>query len=167
MNDLAGEIPIGADGVTIIPFGNGAERMLASKETGARIVNLNLNRHHKGHLCRAALEGIAFSFAYGFEIMRSDGVVPTVIRTGNDNLFRSAIFSNTIATLLNQDIEVYNTTGAAGAARACALANEDYQKFTEFMENDHIHTYTPQTQKEGYQEAYATWKKELNLILKH
>jgi len=167
MNQLAKDVGIGADGVSIIPFGNGAERMLANIETGVRVVNLNLNRHHKGHLCRAALEGIAFSFAYGFEIMQSDGVVPKVIRTGNDNLFRSPIFSNTIATLLDQDIEVYNTTGAVGAARACVLVKGDYKKFASFMENDHLHTYAPQTEKEAYKKAYEVWKKELNLIVKH
>ncbi|MEX0274459.1 MAG: xylulokinase, partial [Flavobacteriaceae bacterium] len=93
MNQLASAVGIGADGVCLIPFGNGAERMLLHRDIGTRIVNLHLNRHHKGHLCRAALEGIAFSFVHGFEILKSDGVIPTVIRAGNDNLFKSDIFA--------------------------------------------------------------------------
>ena len=121
MNNLASEIPVGSDGVCVIPFGNGAERMLNNKEVGTRIVNMNLNNHHKGHICRAALEGIAFSFVYGMEIMKSDGIKPSVMRAGNDNLFRSEIFANTVATLIEQDIEIYNTTGAIGAARAANL----------------------------------------------
>lgn len=166
MNKLASEVEIGSDGVCVIPFGNGAERMLLNKDVGTRIVNLNLNRHHKAHLCRAALEGIAFSFVYGFEIMQKDGIEPTVIRAGNDNLFRSEIFANTIATLIQQEIEIYNTTGAIGAARACVLKNGDYEKFSSFMNNDHVMTFMPFKDASAYQRAYKNWKKELELILK-
>ena len=167
MNQLASEVEIGSEGVCILPFGNGAERMLSHTDIGTRIVNLNLNRHHKGHLCRAALEGIAFSFVYGFEIMQSDGIQPTVIRAGNDNLFRSEIFSNTLTTLIGQQIEIYDTTGAIGAARACVLINDDHQQFASFTKDDHVLTYVPKKQKAAYGDAYEKWKKELNLILKH
>ena len=166
MNSLASEISIGSDGVHLIPFGNGAERMLNNKEIGTRIVNMNLNNHHKGHLCRAALEGIAFSFVYGMEILKSDGINPTVIRAGNDNLFRSEIFSNTVATLIGQEIEIYNTTGAIGAARAANLHTGDFKKFSKsIMDNDHIMTFLPFEDKKPYSEAYNNWKKELELIL--
>ena len=165
MNQLASEIEIGSDGICLIPFGNGAERILLNKNIGTRIVNLNLNRHDKGHLCRAALEGIAFSFVYGFEIMKSDGINPKVIRAGNDNLFRSEIFANTIATLIGQEIEIYNTTGAIGAARACALQDGDYSKFSSFTKNDHVMTFMPFQDKSAYKKAYENWKKELELII--
>ncbi|WP_296635392.1 FGGY family carbohydrate kinase [Polaribacter sp.] len=166
MNSLASEISIGSDGVYLIPFGNGAERMLNNKEIGTRIVNMNLNNHHKGHLCRAALEGIAFSFVYGMEILKSDGINPTVIRAGNDNLFRSEIFSNTVATLIEQEIEIYNTTGAIGAARAANLHTGDFKKFSKsIMDNNHIMTFLPFEDKKPYSEAYNNWKKELELIL--
>ncbi|RNC88641.1 MAG: carbohydrate kinase [Allomuricauda sp.] len=165
MNRLAAEVEIGSDGVCLIPFGNGAERILQNKDVGTRIVNLNLNRHHKGHLCRAALEGIAFSFVYGFEIMQSDGIKPKVIRAGNDNLFRSEIFANTIATLIQQEIEIYNTTGAIGAARACTLHDHDYNTFSSFMRNDHVMTFVPLKDKTAHEQAYQNWKKELKLIL--
>lgn len=166
MNVLANQIPVGSDGVCLIPFGNGAERMLNNKDIGTRILNLNLNNHHKGHLCRAALEGIAFSFVYGMEILTSDGIKPTVIRAGNDNLYRSEIFANTVATLINQDIEIYNTTGAIGAARAAELHNGDFESFGKrIIENDYVMTYKPLENKAQYQEAYNTWKKELEIIL--
>lgn len=166
MNNLASEIPIGSDGVCLIPFGNGAERMLNNKEIGTRIVNMNLNNHHKGHLCRAALEGIAFSFVYGMEIMTSDGIKPSVIRAGNDNLFRSEIFVNTVATLIAQDIEIYNTTGAIGAARAANLYNGDFEAFGKvIMDNDYVMTFKPLKDKKPYLKAYINWKKELELIL--
>lgn len=168
MNELAEKIPVGSDGVTILPFGNGPERMLENKNLGCIIGNLNLNKHSKAHLCRAALEGIAFSFVYGMEILKSDGVRPSVIRAGNDNLFRSSIFSNTIATLINFEIEIYNTTGAIGAARACELVNGDYENFgNQIINNDYIMSYSPQKDKGDYKEAYLKWKKELETTLKN
>ena len=166
MNNLASEIPVGSDGVCLIPFGNGAERMLNNKEIGTRIVNINLNNHHKGHMCRAALEGIAFSFVYGMEILKSDGTNAKVIRAGNDNLFRSEIFANTVATLIEQEIEIYNTTGAIGAARAANLHKGDYKNFGKaIMDNGHVMTFMPFKDKTPYLEAYNNWKKELELIL--
>ena len=166
MNTLADEVPIGSDGVAMIPFGNGAERMLQSKEVGTRILNLNLNNHGKGHLCRSALEGIAFSFVYGMEIMESDGIKVNVMRAGNDNLFRSEIFSNTVATLIGYDIEIYDTTGAIGAARAANLHKGDFEAFGKaILDNDYVMTFSPMKDKKSYQDAYAVWKKELELIL--
>ena len=166
MNNLASKIPVGSDGVCLIPFGNGAERMLNNKEIGTRIVNMNLNNHNKGHMCRAALEGIAFSFVYGMEILKSDGIKTKVIRAGNDNLFRSEIFANTVATLIEQEIEIYNTTGAIGAARAADLHKGDFEAFSKtIMDNDHVMTFMPFKDKKPYLEAYNNWKKELELIL--
>ncbi|MGB5437710.1 MAG: FGGY family carbohydrate kinase [Maribacter sp.] len=166
MNALASDIPVGSDGVCMIPFGNGAERMLNNRDVGSRLVNINLNNHGKAHICRAALEGIAFSFVYGMEILKSDGIKINVLRVGNDNLFRSGIFSNTIATLLDQDIEIYDTTGAIGAARAAGLHKSDFEKFGSYiMENDYVKTFMPIADKTPYVEAYETWKKELELII--
>ena len=166
MNNLASEIPVGADGVCMIPFGNGAERMLNSKEIGTRLVNINLNNHTKAHICRAALEGIAFSFVYGMEIMKSDGIEVNVMRAGNDNLFRSEIFSNTVATLIGHEIEIYNTTGAIGAARASGLHEGDFETFGKYItDNDHVMTYMPFKDKEPYLRAYQIWKNELELII--
>ncbi|MFS4494300.1 xylulokinase [Maribacter sp. 2308TA10-17] len=168
MNELAVSIPIGCDGVMIHPFGNGSERMLDNKIIGTQLSDVNLNNHTKAHLCRAALEGIAFSFVYGMEIMTSDGITPKVIRVGNDNLFRSDIFSNTIATLIGQEIEIYNTTGAIGAARACQLHKGDFDTFgKQMMDNDHVMGFKPSDKKEAYHKAYQNWKNKLKQFLKN
>ncbi|MFB9052072.1 xylulokinase [Formosa undariae] len=168
MNDKASKIEVGSNGVVIIPFGNGAERMLENKNVGTHILNLNLNQHNNAHLYRASLEGIAFSFVYGVEILKKDIGEIKVIRAGNDNLFRSEIFSNTVATLIDHDIEIYNTTGAVGAARAAGLTDGDFEKFGEnITKNDHVMTYKPLQDKAAYQAAYTTWKNELEMILKH
>ena len=168
MNQKASEVAIGSDGVVVIPFGNGAERMLNNKNVGTQILNLNLNVHGQGHLYRAALEGIAFAFVYGMEILKNDNAVINVIRAGNDNLFRSEIFSNTVATLIGHEIEIYNTTGAVGAARAVGLTDGDFKKFGESItNNDHVMTYKPLQNKAPYQEAYQKWKTTLEILLKN
>ena len=168
MNELAEKVPIGSEGIVILPFGNGPERMLDNKDLGARIENINLNIHTKAHLCRAALEGIAFSFVYGIEILKADGIMANVIRAGNDNLFRSPIFSKTIASLINQEIEIYDTTGAIGAARACLLHDGNYAAFgKQIMENDYIMSYEPSSTTKEYKMAYEIWKNKLEITLKN
>ena len=162
MNKRASKVAVGSDGVVVIPFGNGAERMLNSMNIGTHFINLNLNRHSSSHLCRAALEGIAFSFVYGMEILKDDNAKINVIRAGNDNLFRSEIFSNTVATLIGHEIEIYNTTGSVGAARACGLTDGDFEKFgNNITKNDHVMTFMPLKNKEPYEMAYQHWKMEL------
>ncbi len=167
MNKKASNISVGSDGVLVIPFGNGPERMLNSVNTGVHFSNLNLNQHTHSHLYRAALEGIAFAFVYGMEILKADNAEIKVIRAGNDNLFRSEIFANTVATLIGYDIEIYNTTGAVGAARACSLTDGDFEKFgTSISNNDHVMTYKPLKKNKTYLAAYNKWKAALEIILK-
>ena len=130
MERMASTVPIGSDGVCILPFGNGAERMLSNKNVGSHILGLEFNRHNRGHLYRAALEGIAFSFVYGVNILKEMGLDVDIMRVGNDNMFQSEIFSKTIATLLNCHIEVVDTTGAYGAARAAGVAVGAYKNLS-------------------------------------
>lgn len=162
MNTLAEKVTVGSDGVVLLPFGNGAERMLNNKNIGSKILNIDLNTHTNAHICRAALEGIAFAFMYGMEILLAEGLQPKVIRAGNDNLFQSKVFANTICTLIGFPIELYDTTGAVGAARACALENGDFKAFGETqLKNDHIHTFYPHKDSKPYLEAYQHWKELL------
>lgn len=166
MNKKASKVAVGSEGVVVIPFGNGAERMLNSKNIGTHFINLNLNQHSSSHLCRSALEGIAFSFVYGMEILKDDNAKINVIRAGNDNLFRSEIFSNTLATLIGHEIEIYNTTGSVGAARACGLTDGNFEEFGKnITENDHVMTFVPLKNKEPYEVAYQHWKMELEKFL--
>jgi len=102
------------------------------------------------------------------EILKNDNADINVIRAGNDNLFRSEIFTNTVATLIGHEIEIYNTTGAIGAARAAGLIDQNFQKFGDnITKNNHVMTYMPLKNSQAYQEAYVRWKNELNIILKH
>lgn len=162
MNEQAESVPIGSEGLNILPFGNGAERMLNNSNKGSRILNLNFNVHKAPHIFRAALEGIAFSFVYGMEILKNDGVDIASIKAGNDNLFRAGIFSRTIATLTNSQIDIVETTGAVGAARAAAYAFGNFKSIGEATATDAIQlTYQPDGPTEKYHDAYDTWKQQL------
>ena len=167
MNTLADKINVGSEGLCILPFGNGAERMLNNHNLGVHIQHLDLNKHHKAHLCRASLEGIAFAFVYGMNLLKDDGGKLKIMRVGNDNLFRSSIFSKTIATLTGSEIEVYHTTGAVGAARASSLYENDLMRLDKnSLANDMITTYSPQIERATYEEAYLKWRTILKQQLK-
>jgi xylulokinase len=116
MEKMAASTAVGSEGLRFLPFGNGAERMLGNRDRGAVIAGLQFNRHTTAHFCRAALEGVAFSFVYGMKALQALGISLSVVRAGNDNLFQSDIFSGTIATLLQCQIELRPVTGAVGAA---------------------------------------------------
>lgn len=162
LEQRAKNIAVGSDGLRMIPFGNGAERMLENKSSSANWLNIQFNTHGKAHLIRAALEGIAFSFVYGMEIMIEMGIDVGLLKVGNDNLFQSEIFSTTIASLLGCKIEMVETNGAVGAARASGIAIGCYQNEQEaFSKLEIKKTYKAEIVLAPYQEAYRTWKMDL------
>lgn len=168
MNAKAASIPIGSDNLLLLPYGNGAERMFNNLNVGAHLCNLNFNIHSTAHIYRSALEGIAFSFVYGMEILKEDHTQIDIIRAGNDNLFRSQLFSETVSTLIGQEIEIYDTTGAVGAARAASIIDGNFEQFGKSIsENDYQKTYKPLPNKEEYKKAYENWKNQLELIIKN
>ena len=167
MNDKASKISIGSDGLHLFPFGNGAERMLKNKNIGSTISNINFNIHSQLHLVRATLEGIAFSFIYGMEILIKDNLKPSLIRAGNDNLFQSDVFSNTISSVLNKEIQIHDISGAYGAARAAGFNGNDFKSFSEnISQHDYIKTFVPNDNDHKYLEAYESWKDKLNKMIK-
>lgn len=167
MNALATEAPAGCEGLTVLPFGNGAERVLENRYTGVSFAGIDLNRHTTAHLLRAAHEGIAFSFYYGLEIMRGMGLDPSVIRAGKANLFLSPIFRKTLATLSGARIELFNTDGSLGAARGAALGAGFYATREEaFASLRKLESVEPDpADKAALDEAYARWKAELEARL--
>jgi xylulokinase len=167
MNKLSLKAPIGSEELTYLPFGNGSERMLNNINIGSSMLNFDRNIHNNTHLIRATLEGIAFAFVYGIQILISDGVKPSVIRAGNDNLFKSKVFGDTISTLINTEIEIYETTGAIGASRAVELREKDFNRFGKnIINNDFLKTYNPDLNSSEYKKAYDLWVKKLELTLK-
>ncbi|MFK7982959.1 MAG: xylulokinase [Saprospiraceae bacterium] len=157
MNDLAAKIPVGSDGLLMLPFGNGAERMLGNSDPGAQFINLNFNRHQEGHLCRAVQEGIVFSFQYGLEIMGKMGLKPNVMRAGNANLFLSPLFRQLLANTSGIPIELYNTDGATGAAIGAAIGYGATDFDNAFNGLTIIEHTTPEKGSDAYCDAYGKW----------
>lgn len=166
MERMVGAVPVNSEGLRILPFGNGAERMLQNKDLGSHIINLQFNRHKRAHFYRAALEGIAFSFVYGIEVLNQMGIKSNIIRVGKDNLFQSAVFSSTITALANCNIEVIETTGAVGAAIASGIGIGIYNNEHEAFDGVAVdQTHTPPDANGLYTGAYDIWKADLNKLL--
>ncbi len=161
MNTFAAQVPIGSDGVAILPFGNGAERMLGNKDTGCSIHGVNFNRHGKAHLMRAAQEGIVFSFQYGIEIMEKMGIPVKMIHAGKANMFLSPIFRDTLAGVSGATIELYDTDGSVGAAKGAGMGAGIYSSHNEaFATLEKLAVITP-SHEEEYKAAYENWKSKL------
>ena len=167
LNKLASQVAVGSEGVTILPFGNGSERMLENRTPGASIAGLDLVRHSNRHVVRAAQEGIAFAFQWGMGIMRSMGMSTDVIRAGHANLFLSPIFRQTLATISGARIELYDTDGAAGAARGAAVGSGAYASVEDaFRALKKITTIEPKNEdRAGTEGAYQRWVTALEKAL--
>ena len=162
INAMAAKVPIGCDGVYILPFGNGAERMLLNKDKGCSINGVNFNRHGQAHLLRAAQEGIVFSFQYGIEIMQEMGLKVDKIHAGMANMFQSPIFRETLAGVSGATIELYNTDGSVGAAKGAGMGAGIYKNAREaFSTLERLDVVFPKRQEE-YRAAYEQWKSYLN-----
>jgi len=167
MNKIMKDVPVGCEGLINFPFGNGAERIFNNKIIGSHFINLNFNKHGKAHLYRSAIEGIAFSFAYGIELMKEDQSLINVIKAGNDNLFQSKVFVETLCSIIGNNIQIYNTNGAIGAARASTIEGNNFDYFKKSSTgNDLVSEYEPKKSNEEYILAYEKWKKELNKKIK-
>ncbi len=167
MNDLAAKAPIGSEGVSILPFGNGAERVLQNREIGSSIHGINFIRHGKHHLVRAAQEGIVFSFQYGIEIMERLGMEVKKIHAGHANMFLSPLFRETLAGISGATIELYDTDGSVGAAKGAGIGAGIYADNNEaFATLDRIEVIEPvAADRQAYVDAYNLWKERLEMYL--
>ena len=164
MNQMASQVPIGSDGVSILPFGNGAERMLENREIGCSIHGINFNLHNKNHIIRAAQEGIVFSFKYGIDIMEEMGIPVQKIHAGHANMFLSPIFRNTLASITGAVIELYDTDGSVGAAKGAGIGAGVYKNNNEaFATLEKLAVIEPDNKyRNHYDEAYIRWKNILD-----
>jgi xylulokinase len=163
MNAIASKAPIGSEGLTVLPFGNGAERILENKSTEASFLGLNFNRHDQSHLLRAAQEGIVFALKYGFDILQNMGLKTTVIRAGNANMFLSPIFREAFVNTIGAPLQLYDTDGAKGAALGAGVGAGLYKNFNEaFAGLRLIGGQEVEAKKaEQYQEAFTRWNDAL------
>jgi len=160
MNQLAGQVPIGSDGLVVLPYGNGAERTLENRNIGASVHGWNFNVHKRAHLLRAAQEGIVFALNYGLGIMRQTGVKPTTVRAGNANMFLSPLFAEAFATITGATVELYNTDGSQGAARGAGIGAGIYKGPDDaFVGLQPVKTVEPSDKLTAkYQQAYQVWE---------
>ncbi|MBQ9309688.1 MAG: carbohydrate kinase [Bacteroidales bacterium] len=158
MNALAQESPVGSRGISILPFGNGAERMLGNSVAGSSIHGIDFNRHGRGDIFRAAQEGIVFSFKYGIDIMEDMGIKVRKIHAGNANMFLSPIFRETLASVTGATIELYDTDGSVGAAKGAGIGAGIYSTATEaFSTLQRLGLVEPANDCSPYMEAYQRW----------
>ena len=163
MNSLAAQAPIGSAGVSILPFGNGAERVLEDRETGCSIHGVNFNVHDRRHLIRAAQEGIVFSFKYGIDVMEGMGISVKKIHAGHANMFLSPIFRQTLAGVTGATIELYDTDGSVGAAKGAGIGAGIYRDNNEaFATLEKLEVIEPvEADRQAYADAYGRWKSYL------
>jgi len=168
MNALAAEVPIGCDGLVILPYGNGAERTLENRNIGASVHGWNFNVHKRPHFLRAAQEGIVFALNYGLGIMRDMGIKLATVRAGNANMFLSPLFAEAFATITGATVELYNTDGSQGAARGAGIGAGIYKGPQDaFVGLQPVKTIEPNRKlAQAYQEAYEKWQNVLNRQLK-
>ena len=164
MNNLIDTVEIGANGLSVIPFGNGAERILQNKEIGCSVEGINFNIHKKAHLLRAAQEGIVFSFKQGIDIMQNMGMEIKDIHAGHANMFLNPMFCTTLASVTGATINLYETDGAVGAAKGAGIGAGIYGSFDEaFATLKHISTIEPDAKNaQAYMDAYKLWKERLD-----
>ena len=167
LNDLAATVPIGCQGLSVLPFGNGAERMLRNRQVDCSIHGLNFNIHTKAHVARAAQEGIVYSFKYGMDIMNEMGIDIRIIRAGKANMFLSPIFCEALACVTGSVIELYDTNGAAGAAKGAGIGAGIYKTPEEaFSSLKKVEVIEPDGLKANeYCGAYDVWKDRLNQVV--
>ena len=164
MNRLAAPVPAGADGISVLPFGNGAERILGNQNPGAQIHGLDFNRHSKAHLCRAVQEGIVFSFMYGIEVMSGLGLNIQTIRAGHANMFLSDVFCGTLAGVSGATIQLYETDGSLGAARGAGIGAGVYSSFSDAFA---LLKMKKEIRVAGdFTEAYQRWKSHFETVTK-
>lgn len=164
INAIAAQAPIGSDGLIVLPFGNGAERVLENKNIEGSVHGLNFNRHGQAHLFRAAQEGIVFALKYGFDVLQQMGLKTTVIRAGNANMFLSPLFREAFVNTIGAPLELYDTDGAKGAALGAGIGAGIYGSAGEaFKGLKKIRSEEPDSNKaEHYRSAYTTWLNHLN-----
>jgi xylulokinase len=163
MNELASQVPVGSEGLVVLPYGNGAERTLENRNIGASVHGWNFNVHKKPHFLRAAQEGIVFALNFGLGIMQDMGIELATARAGNANMFLSPLFAEAFATVTGTMVELYNTDGSQGAARGAGIGAGIYKDNKQaFVGLKPVKTIEPNDKLSSqYDEAYAKWKSVL------
>lgn len=95
--------------------------------------------------------------------MKEMGMEVKKIHAGNANMFLSPLFRQTLANVSGAAIELYDTDGAAGAARGAGIGAGIYSSAKEAFATLHVieRVEPDPAQTEATLEAYALWKRRL------
>lgn len=167
LNQMAASVAPGSEGLMVLPFGNGAERMLQNRIPGAAMVNIDLNKHGRAHFFRAVQEGIAFAFRYGLDIMRENGLHPSVIRAGRANMFLSDVFTEVFVNATGVPVELYQNDGSVGAALGAGIGAGIFKDYTAAFKNFKPLNKVEVSKTGQYEALYQQWKKELQARLEN
>lgn len=165
LNELAATVPFGAEGLYALPFGNGAERILNNHIIGGQFTGLDFNLHETAHMVRSVQEGIAFAMRYGLDIMRENGIHPSVVRAGKANLFLSEVFTQAFASVNNVAVEFYEGDGSMGAALGAGIGAGVYSDPKDAFSNRKSVSITEPLYTAIYDELYYGWREQLELQL--
>lgn len=164
MNAEAAKIPVGSQGLKILPFGNGAERMLNNRNIRAHFHHIDLNIHSAPHIFRAVQEGIAFAFRYGLDIMRENGMNPSLIRAGHSSMFSSELFIEAFVNSCGVPLELHSNEGSIGAAIGAGIGKGEFTAENAFSNVRALKIVEPKKVSE-YDVVYQEWKKLLEMHL--
>lgn len=167
LNQIAAQAPIGSNGLKALPFGNGVERMLNNKFTGAQLLNIDVNIHNQSDIFRAVQESIVFAFRYGLDIMKENGMTPKVIRAGKANLFLSDVFAQTFVDVTGIPLELYENDGSVGAAIGAGIGSGIYSNTEEAFSQHKPSNYLTPKNTDTYEPIYQLWKQIVQIQLKN
>lgn len=119
-NDLVAEAPIGADGVSMLPFLNG-ERVPALPHATGSLHGLTLDNLTQANLCRAAVEGTTFGLRYGLDLLRHNGLQSrSICLIGGGS--KSAVWRQIVADIMNTPVICTEQSEAAALGAAIQAA---------------------------------------------
>ncbi len=167
MNKLAASVAPGADGLVIVPYGNGPERVQCGRNTGMSMHYADLNRHGPAHVMRAAQEGIVLAFKQCTEVMAGMGVTVRKVRAGRANMFLSDLFGKMFASVVGAKVELMSTDGSQGAARGAGIGAGVYRKPDDaFVGLRPVKTISPDPKlKKTYTALYPKWAETVKTTL--
>ncbi|WP_095189845.1 xylulokinase [Pseudomonas sp. Irchel 3E19] len=116
-NALVAQAPIGAEGVSMLPFLNG-ERVPALPHATGSLHGLTLDNLTQANLCRAAVEGTTFGLRYGLDLLRQNGLQSrSICLIGGGS--KSAVWRQIVADTM--DTPVICTEHSEAAALGAAI----------------------------------------------
>lgn len=129
-------VSAGAGGATFLPYLSGERTPHLDPDARGAWVGLGLS-HERGHLLRAALEGVAFALREGLEALEAAGVEAPELRLAGGGTLREP-WRQLLADILGRPLrplpdEVAGNASARGAALLAGIAAEVYETAAETL----------------------------------